>query len=112
MPYRSFTTLQAWVAEFTAARGCGDLFKVIPQDGSDGADTGLIVIPIHGETTTAYLEPSTDGASRWCIQFEPRSRPAVMSGAEVRAMASQLQLAAELCDYIEQKSVEHMAALA
>ena len=112
MPYRTLEMLQAWVDEFCAQTGRAELFKVIPQEGMDGADTGLIVVPIHGETTTAYLEPSSEGASRWRIQFEPRTRQAMMCAEEVRDVAVQLHLAAELCDFIEQKSDAHLASLA
>ncbi|HCJ48172.1 MAG TPA: hypothetical protein DHW40_02375 [Microbacterium sp.] len=112
MPYRSLATLETWLEEFTTDHVLGGLVRVVPQDGSEGADTGLIVFPLGGGTTTVYIEPTETGAdARWRIHFEPREHEAVMTSAQVHSMAAELDMAAALCDFIETKSTEHLAAL-
>ncbi len=111
MPYRSIATLRTWLDEFAAEHELGSLVRVVPQDGSDGADTGLIVFPLGRDTTSGYIEPVTVGDNRWRIHFEPREREAVMSSAEVHRMAAELEMAAALCDFIEVKSEAHLASL-
>ena len=110
MPYRSSALLEAWLAEFTTDHALGGLVRVIPQDGTLGEDTGLIVFPLGGGTTSVYIEPVAVGDFRWRIHFEPREQEAVMSSAQVHAMAAELEMSAALCDFIEAKSAEHIAA--
>lgn len=111
MPYRSRATLQTWLDEFTQTHALGSLVRVIPQDGSDGEDTGLIVFPVAGGTTTTYLQPNDSPGDRWRIHFEPREHEAAMDSSQVHSMAAELEMAAALCDFIEMKSEEHMARL-
>ncbi|MFS0866242.1 hypothetical protein AB3M83_02775 [Microbacterium sp. 179-B 1A2 NHS] len=110
MPYRSLATLETWLTEFTATREGADLVKVVPQDGSDGSDTGLIVVPLRNASTTVYVEPIAIGESLWRITFEPRLDQASLSSTQVHTMADELQIAADLCDFIEMKSAAHLAA--
>lgn len=55
MPFRSKETLERWVDEFHAARKAGDLIKVVVQDGSDGGDTGLVVVPLADNTVSVFM---------------------------------------------------------
>ena len=112
MPYREQAILEQWVTEFRSLHERSHLVKVVPQDGSDGADTGLIVFPVGNGTTTGYIEPIAMGDMRWRIHFEPREGEAVMSSADVHILAAELEMAALLCDFIETKSTQHLAALA
>ncbi|MGZ7254177.1 hypothetical protein ACXWO5_11200, partial [Streptococcus pyogenes] len=57
MPFRSRETLEQWVAEFHDARGAGERIKVIVQDGSDGNDTGLVVVPLTHASASVFMEP-------------------------------------------------------
>lgn len=111
MPYRSLPLLEAWLNEFAEAHPLGGLARVIPQDGTLGGDTGLIIFPLGGGTTSVYIEPVAVGDLRWRIHFEPREQEAVMSSAQVHAMAVELEMAAALCDFIEVKSTAHLTAL-
>lgn len=77
---------------------------------SDGVSTGLIVFPLGGGTTSVYIDPVAVGDFRWRIHFEPREQEALMSSAQVHAMAAELEMSAALCDFIEAKSAEHIAA--
>ncbi|MCO7203408.1 hypothetical protein NH287_07880 [Microbacterium sp. CnD16-F] len=111
MPYRSRALLETWLTEFTADHALGGLAKVIPQDGTLGGDTGLIVFPLGGGTTSVYIEPVAVGDRRWRIHFEPREQEAVMSSAQVHTMAAELEMSAALCDFIETKSAAHLAGV-
>lgn len=111
MPYRSLATLETWLSEFTRTHELGDLVRVVPQDGSEGADTGLIVFPLGRGTTTVYIEPIAVGDLRWRIHFEPREKEAVMCSAQVHAMAAELEMSAALCDFLEAKSAAHLESL-
>ena len=75
MPYRTLAILQSWVDEF-ARRGESGLgsIRVMPQDGSEGADTGLVAVQMPDSPTVVYLEPPAPGSTRgWSITFEPRT---------------------------------------
>lgn len=107
MPFRSKETLEQWVADFHTARGAGDLIKVIVQDGSDGADTGLVVVPLENATVIVYMEPAARNDPRWRVTFEPQPDITVLNSHQLHGMAVELSVAAELCTYLEARSVSH-----
>ncbi|GMA31557.1 hypothetical protein [Litorihabitans aurantiacus] len=110
MPFRSKETLEHWLEEFTTARGAGASIKVIIQDGDDGADTGLIVVPLRDSTASIFMEPREIGAPEWRITLEPQPDLTVLSHHEVNAFAMEMLVAAELCAFLEAKSVGHVEA--
>ena len=107
MPFRSKDTLEHWLDEFHTARGAGDLIRVVHQDGDDGADTGLVLVPLRDSTASIFMEPLTIGHSRWRITIEPQPDLTVMTSQEMNAFAMELLVAAELCAFLEAKSVGH-----
>ncbi|MDJ1114190.1 hypothetical protein [Microbacterium dauci] len=107
MPFRSKETLEAWVAEFHDARGAGDLIKVVVQDGSDGGDTGLVVVPLLNATVSVFMEPTEIGAPGWRITIEPQPDTTILNSHQLQGMAAELSVAAELCAYLEARSVGH-----
>ncbi|WP_413354578.1 hypothetical protein [Microbacterium sp. 1P06AB] len=110
MPYRSRATLQLWLDEFTAARGDGDLIKVVIQDDSWGDDGGLVVVPLRNASTTVYVRPPMGGDARWRVVFEPQLDEVALSAEETAALVAELGTAAELCGYLEVRSVAHIEA--
>ncbi|KAA9085456.1 hypothetical protein [Microbacterium radiodurans] len=107
MPFHSKHTLESWVGEFHASRVAGDLVKVIIQDGSEGADTGLVLVPLRNATTTVYMEPAAGSDLSWRVTIEPQPDATVLSSHELSSLASELQVAAELCAYLEKRSLGH-----
>lgn len=107
MPFRSKETLERWVEEFHDARNAGDLIKVVVQDGSDGGDTGLVVVPLAGSTVSVFMEPLEVGDAQWRITLEPQPETTILSSHQLQAMAHELAVAAELCAYLEARSVGH-----
>lgn len=107
MPFRSKETLERWVDEFHEARGAGERIKVIVQDGTDGADTGLVVVPLENATVTIFMQPVEVGAASWRVTIEPQPDTTILNSHQLHAMAVELSVAAELCAYLEARSVGH-----
>ncbi|MDT3329236.1 hypothetical protein [Microbacterium aquilitoris] len=110
MPYRSRETLQLWLDEFVAARQDGDLIKVVIQDDSWGDDGGLVVVPLRNASTTVYVRPPMNDDARWRVVFEPQLDEVALSAEETAALVAELGTAADLCGYLEVRSVAHIEA--
>ncbi|TGO04920.1 hypothetical protein [Serinibacter arcticus] len=108
MPFRSKETLERWLEEFTSQRGAGDLIKVVVQDGPEGSDTGLVIVPLRDSTASIFMEPLGLGEQKWRITIEPQADLTVLTSHEVNAFAMELLVAAELCSYLEARSVGHV----
>lgn len=109
--FHSHATLQKWLAEFLISRGDGDLIKVVLQDSSDGEDSSLVVVPLRNATTTVYLRPPTSDDSRWRVIFEAQPEETSLTHEQTRALTAELDTAAELCAYLEQRSSSHTEPL-
>ncbi|WDG17006.1 hypothetical protein [Microbacterium sp. Clip185] len=107
MPFRSKATLETWLEEFHRSREAGDLIRVAVQDGSEGADTGLVIVPLHNADISLYMEPIEVGDSRWRVTIEPQAEMTVLTSFEMQRLAAELSVAAELCAFLEAKSVGH-----
>jgi hypothetical protein len=112
MPFRSKETLERWLEEFHAQRGAGDLIRVAVQDGTGGADTGLVVVPLEHATVSVFMEPVDIGEAQWRITIEPQPDTTILSSHQLHAMAVELQVAAELCAFLEARSIGHEESLA
>lgn len=108
MPFRSMSMLQSWLDEFEqlgyAVSGSA---RVIPQDGADGADTGLVVFQLANAPTLAYLEPEMPDYE-WRVTMEAREAPATMNPATVLNLAFELTLIATLGSFLQTKSRDYM----
>lgn len=107
MPFRSKETLEHWVDEFHAQRGSGDLIRVLIQDGSEGSDTGLVVVPLANSSVSVFMEPIEIGDARWRITIEPQPDFTILSSFQMHALAAEFTVAAELCSFLEAKSIGH-----
>lgn len=108
MPFRSKATLERWLQEFTSQRGAGDLIKVVVHDGPEGSDTGLVIVPLRDSTASIFMEPVGVGDPEWRITIEPQADLTVLTSHEVNAFAMELLVAAELCAFLEARSVGHV----
>lgn len=108
MPFRSRRTLEAWVREFRTTREGGALITVLVQDGLDGADTGLVTVPLRNDGTGIYMQPVALGDPRWSITFGMRDAETTLTAAELHGLAAELLLAASLCQFLQEKSVGHL----
>ncbi len=86
MPFRTMTTLQAWVDDFRAL-GYDDasILRVIPQDSEDGADAGLIAAQLKSVSTTFFVAPGRSRLDRMGVTFEPREDAAPLPAGRVMA---------------------------
>ncbi|WP_434993185.1 hypothetical protein [Arthrobacter sp. Ld5] len=107
MPFRSKKTLETWVDEFRTTREGGALVSVVVQDGAGGADTGLVIVPLRNDGTEIYMQPVAVGDPRWSISFGARSEESELTAAELHGLAAELLVAASLCQFLQEKSLDH-----
>ena len=108
MPFRSMTTLQSWLDEFEQqGYPIAGSARVIPQDGEDGADTGLVVFQLTNAPTLAYLQPEMS-ALEWLVTMEARETAATMNPATVLNLAYELSVVSALGAFLQSKSREFM----
>lgn len=113
MPFRTRATLQSWVEEFNRQEHAGyHSVRVLPQDGAEGADTGLIAVRIPDSPTEIVIEPpSSTTGSEWSITFEPREQSVTLGATAVARIAEEVAMLAELCTFLQKKSDEFLADL-
>jgi hypothetical protein len=105
MTFRDLATLERWVAEFEELGYPIDgHVRVVPQDGDDGADTGLVAASLRSVSTVLYIQPKQVGSAEWCVTFEPRDSAASMDAATVLAMANELAAISTLCSFLQGKA--------
>lgn len=112
MPFRSKETLESWLDEFRETREGGALISVLIQHGDDGADTGLVVVPLKSVSTEVYMQPVAIGDPRWSVTFGARPDGFELDSPQLQAMAAELALAASLCAFLQEKSVDHLEGAA
>jgi hypothetical protein len=109
MPFRSMSTLQSWVDEFERlGYPIAGAAKVIPQDGEDGADTGLVVFQLENAPTLAYLQPDMS-AMEWLVTMEARESASTMNPATVMNLAFELNVLSALGAFLQTKSQHFMS---
>jgi hypothetical protein len=78
--------------------------RVIPQDGGDGADTGVVAVHVMDSPTEIYVEPPVADRSTWSIMFEPREQPVRIDSGQLEAMSSDLGTLARWCAFLHAKA--------
>lgn len=108
MPFRSKAILDEWITEFLG-RGnhIPGSIDVLMQDGSDGSDTGLVFLILRDAQTEVYMQPAGPGQPEWEVTFERREMERTLTVEQVDALAAELALVADLCRFLEAKSVEY-----
>ena len=113
MPFRNAATLEGWLTEFLASgdhTGFAGSVRVLPQDGADGADTGLVGVRFERLPTITSIRPERAGSARWLVSFEPRESVVALDAAQVAAFAEDLAYVARLCEFLERKSADHLGS--
>lgn len=113
MPFRTLSTLQTWVDDFTALGYDTGILRVIPQETDDDDDTGLIAAKLRSVSTTFFVAPEAgqDG-TRWSVTFEPREDAAPLPGGRVMALSAELAMLSALCAFLQSRSEAFVAAAA
>jgi hypothetical protein len=105
MPFRSKDSLAGWLAEFEMLGSpAGVPTRVIEQDGSDGANTGLVTAHLSSGLAV-YIQPDAPGSSRWVVTIESREDATELSAAEVTQLSAEFATVAALCAFLEEKSL-------
>lgn len=108
MVFHSKQTLEHWVAEFIDARSGGEEIRVAIQDGSGGEDTGLVLVPLEVAPNSVWIEPRNNGEElSWHIFIEPADETLELTSFELNGLTHELQIAAELCAYLQERSLGH-----
>lgn len=106
MPYRTQAVLQNWLEEFRSG-GHEVHGHVALQDGSDGADTGLVIVRLMNATTEMFMQPVAPGDQRWEITLQARANDVVVTPEQLEELSAELQRAAALCRFLREKSAQH-----
>ena len=105
MPFRSLSTIESWIDEFHSMHpGHVGRVRVIPQDGDDRADTGLVVFELPNAPTVTYLQPDPGDDGRWTVTLESREDVITLGADQVATLAAALRLVSDLCGFLEAKS--------
>ncbi|GEB45255.1 hypothetical protein MTE01_12000 [Microbacterium testaceum] len=111
MPFRTTTTLQAWVDDFRAlGYDNADMLRVIPQDNDDGDDAGLIAARLKSVSTTFFIAPGPElHSTEWAVTFEPREDAAPLAAGRVMALSGELATLSALCSFLQARSEAFLA---
>ncbi|WZH36215.1 MAG: hypothetical protein PIR02_15825 [Microbacterium enclense] len=106
-PLHPRALLQQWVDDF---RAHGYLIAgsvhVAEQDGSDGRDTGLVVVQLHGKNVSIYMEPTGYDQPLWQATLTARPEEQTFGVADLAHLAAELVVAGNLCAYLQYRSLE------
>ncbi|MDO9395132.1 MAG: hypothetical protein Q7T71_01160 [Herbiconiux sp.] len=111
MPFRTKEMLEEWVGEFAPGDGERVLIDVLRHDDGPDGDTGLVVVRLTRATTEVYLQPQAPGDPKWEVHFAPRDEHLVLDSSGLMELSSELARASALCEFLEQRSSEHLAAV-
>jgi hypothetical protein len=110
MPFRNMDTLESWLEEF---RGLGytviGSVGVIPQDGDDGANTGLVTFHFTNASTPTSIQPGLDDPTRWVATMEPRDGSVVLDAPKLLELSGELAMLSALCAFLQAKSEAYSA---
>lgn len=105
MPFHSYEMLEHWLDEFAdLGYPISARVKVVPQDGTDGADTGLITMNLLDALTLTYIQPEPLGSVHWGITFEAREHDLKMSAGRTLELSAELAMVSALCTFLQTKS--------
>ena len=107
LPYRTKELLEGWVAEFRAQGHsiAGDL-DVVLQDGSDGRDTGLVIVRLKNEFAEIFMQPVDLDNPLWEATVTPRANDLTLKPYRLAALAAELVVAGNLCTFLQFKSLD------
>lgn len=111
MPFHSKEMLEQWLEEFAGlGYSISDRVKVVPQDGADGLDTGLIALNLLDSMTLTYIQPEPLGSIHWGITFEARERDLKMNAGRTLELSGELAMVSILCTFLQTKSLAEVEA--
>lgn len=113
MPSHKKKTLEHWVDEFVKARGGAEMVRVVVQESENDQDTGLVIVPLENAPNTVWIEPRPAGDDlTWHIVIEQSDGVLDLTSFELNALTHELQIAAELCAFLQEKSLGYFDSAA
>lgn len=104
MSFRSRDALDSWLREFGQLEHAVPVSaRVIEQDGTDGANTGLVTAHLTNGLAV-YLQPDAQDGARWVVTIEAREDATDLAHAEVARLSGEFATVAALCAFLEAKS--------
>lgn len=105
MPFRSQETLTGWLEEFEQlGHRFANSVRVIEQDGSLGANTGLVHVALTSTGMGCYLEPVAPLDPNWTVTFESPEDAFSLDVIEVASLAAQISMVSALCSFLQGRS--------
>ena len=106
-PARTRPLLQTWAEEFIKLSSSDPVrIKVAIQDGSDGRDTGLVLVHLDEGAGEIYMQPTGIDEVTWEITLTARPQDLTLSPYRMSVITSQLNFATNLCAFLQFKSLE------
>lgn len=107
VPVRTKTLLEQWVAEFVEqGQPHGVEIKVAIQDGSEGLDTGLVIVHLQNAPADIYLQPRGIDDPEWEATLSARSEDLTLTPYAIAGLASEVAFAGTLCSFLQFKSLQ------
>ncbi len=107
VPVRTKTLLEQWVAEFVEqGQSHGVEIKVAIQDGSEGLDTGLVIVHLQNAPADIYLQPRGIDEPEWEATLSARSEDLTLTPYAMAGLAAEVAFAGTLCTFLQFKSLQ------
>ncbi len=107
VPVRTKNLLEEWVAEFLEQGQSQPIqVKVAIQDGSDGLDTGLVIMHLQNAPADIYMQPRGIDEPEWEATLSARSDDLTLTPYAMAGLAAEVALASNLCTFLQFKSIE------
>lgn len=107
VPYRSKALLEEWVEEFRSqGHAIAGELNVALQDGSDGGDTGLVIVHLQNEFADIYMQPVGLDDPLWEATLTSRREDLVLTPYQLAGLAAEIVVAGNLCTFLQFKSLD------
>ncbi|WP_368499685.1 hypothetical protein [Herbiconiux sp. A18JL235] len=105
-PIRSQALLAEWVEEFRAqGDGVAGTLDVLLQDGSDGRDTGLVIVRLKNAPADVFMQPRDYDDPFWEATLTARGDLS-LTPYQLASLAAEIVVAGNLCTFLQFKSLE------
>ena len=107
VPARTKTLLEAWIDEFLSENAADAVtIQVAVQDGSEGRDTGLVIVHLSSGSADVYMQPDGLDSTSWVTTLTARPGDLTLPPVKLAALAAEVSLASSLCLFLQYKSLE------
>lgn len=76
------------------------------QDGSEGADTGLVIVHLKNEYADIYMQPRGPDDPLWEATLTPRPQDVALTSYQLASVAAEFVVAGNLCTFLQFKSLD------